>query len=204
VAHRKRRKAGSLDMGPPDIPSPWKLTKRDVARCELIAAVNLFFNDGDPVVVHLLAAACEDICVPIARSAGQQAFRDQVEQMVRPEYLESWRVRMKAPYNFFKHGGTDPDEELDFFDPISNDMKLLGASYDHLRAFGDIPMQATIFMGWHLAQYPQLLTDYGVGLFGRILSEFEGLDESGRKNLARDMLPAAAIVERQRSEAKQS
>lgn len=130
------------------------------------------------------------------------SFRDQIEEMVRPEYLESWRLRQKAPYNFFKHGGADPDQELDFFDPRANDMKLLSACYDHLRAFEDIPMQATVFMGWHLAEYPQLLTDYGTGLFGSILDEFKGLDEGGRWRLARQMLPAAAIVERQRLQSK--
>lgn len=191
-----------MDMGPPDVPSPWKLTKRDVARRELLTAVDLFFNGGDPVVVHLLVAACEDICVPIVRNKGQKAFRDEIEDMVRPEYLESWRVRQKAPYNFFKHGSADPDEELEFFDPRANDMKLLGTCYDHLRAFGDIPMQATVFMGWHMAEYPQLLSDYGSTLFGPIIGEFKGLDQKGRSALARRMLPAAAIVERQRAEQK--
>src|SRR5689334_8094756 len=111
-------------MGPPDTPSPWRLTRRDVAKRELIAATYLFLNDGDPVVVHLLVAACEDICLPVVRSKGLKSFAEQIEELVKPEYVDSWRDRMKAPYNFFKHGGSDPDEELDFFDPRTNDMKL--------------------------------------------------------------------------------
>lgn len=189
-------------MGPPELPTPWKLTRREVAGRELVTAIQLFFNDGDPVVVHLIAAACEDICVPIVRGKGQKPFRDEIEEMVRPEYLESWRLRQKAPYNFFKHGGANPDEELDFFDPRMNDMKLMSACYDYLRAFGNIPMPATVFMGWHLAEYPQLLTDYGAKLFGRITDEFKGLDQNDRLNLARKLLPAAAIIERERRESK--
>lgn len=185
-------------MGPPDKPSPWRLTRRDVAKRELVAAIDLFFNEGDPVIVHLLVAACEDNCVPVVRAKGLKAFRDEIEGMVRPEYIESWRVRMKAPYNFFKHGGSDPDEELDFFDPQTNDMKLFGTTYDYLRAFGEIPMQATVFMGWHIATYPELLTEHGAALFGRITQEFDGLSAAQRRARARELLPSATIVEQQK------
>ena len=186
MAHRSRKKSSALEMGPPDRPSPWRLTRRDVARRELCAAIEMFFNAGDPVVVHLLVAACEDICIPVARKAGRKPFRDEIDEMVKPEYLGSWRERQKAPYNFFKHGGADPDEVLPFFDPKMNDMKIFGATQDYLRAFQELPTSATVFVGWHMATYPALLTEFGQKMFGTILDEFSGMDETQRRAHARE------------------
>jgi hypothetical protein len=79
-------------------------------------------------------------------------------------------------------------------------MKLFSTIYDYLRAFGQVPMPATVFMGWHTATYPQLLTEHGTALFGRIMREFEGLGPEQKMSLAREMLPAAKIVEQQRAD----
>lgn len=170
--------------------SPLLLTRREVARRELVKAIWEFFSGGDPVVIHLLAAAARDVCAPVARATGRQTFADLFDQVVVPEYRDSMRDFLRGPYNFFKHGGSNPDEQLPYFNPVLNDMLLLEACADYREAFGVCEREMAVFLSWHMITYPDVLNEHGKVWLPQISEGFSGLDAAGRMSLCRELLDA--------------
>ena len=188
MASRRRRDKNSKQIEHSGTGSPLKLSRRDVARRELVHAIELHFDQGDPVVIHLLAAASRDVSAPVARAAGKRVFGDVMEEFVRPEYLASWKAFVRTPYNFFKHGGADPEKELAYFDPTTNDMLILEAYADYREAFGKHENEMNLFLAWHVVTYPDMLNELGMSLRDVVSKGFEGLDAQGRLKRGRDVL----------------
>ncbi len=190
MAARKRgRKRKAIVRAP--APSPTGLTRKEVARRELVHAIREFFNDDDRVVVHLLGSASLAVAVPVLRAKGIKPLHDHFEELVREEYRDSWREMANEPYNFFKHGGANPEEELASFDPRLNDMLLWQASTEYMRAFGDVETEMAILLAWHAASYPNLLTDEGKMAYAPMLQAFEDIYPHERKRRARELLAEA-------------
>lgn len=84
------------------------LTKASVARTQLETAISLWFNYGDPMSIHTLAAAAHKVYHRIGSKAGA------------PTLIETWKKSLsKKDYdravkaeNFAKHASRDPDEQL--------------------------------------------------------------------------------------------
>ncbi|MES1202718.1 MAG: hypothetical protein ABUS57_14880 [Pseudomonadota bacterium] len=189
MANRSKQKPGELPIDRSSVSSPMKLTRREVARRELAKGIREFFLEGDPVVVHLLASASRDISEAVAKSSGIRVFSDAIKDVVLPEYQAAFRKMIKEPYNFFKHGGSDPNEEVPYFDPASNDMLLLEACSNYEGAFGVSEMEAIVFKTWHALTYPDLLNDHGKQLLPEAaLSLLDGMSRSDSLRMARALL----------------
>lgn len=190
MASRHKKNAQDKQFDRIDKESPLKISRRDVAKRELVHAIQLHFDEGDPVVIHLLAFAARDVCAPIVKATGRQTFAETVEQMVKPEFLKAWRENLRVPYNFFKHGGADPDKELRYFDPVANDMLLLEVCADYRSAFDVTEKEMLVFQAWHIVTYLDILNEYGQQLLDKVSKGFEGLDAKGRLKRGREILDA--------------
>jgi hypothetical protein len=55
-------------------PAKITITKIEGARRQIEAATRLWFEDGDPVVIHTLAAAGHHVCHDIVKAKGKKSW----------------------------------------------------------------------------------------------------------------------------------
>ena len=99
-----------------------KLTKTEVATRQLDTAIKLFFDAGDAVSIHTLAAASLTVFGDILEQIGQTSWREQTlkeyPNLTKPQFLKILRTAQ----NFFKHAARDHDESLEFSDTHNDAM----------------------------------------------------------------------------------
>ncbi len=92
------------------------LTKFQVAESQLLTAIRLYFEDGDPVSVHTLISAANEIldilCKHNGLGEGAVSFgiKDVENVKVKKKILDA----VNRSKNFFKHSTKNPDEVIEF------------------------------------------------------------------------------------------
>ena len=89
-----------------------RLTKLDVARRQLRTAIVMFLGDQDPVSVHTLASAAQDVLRGMLKARGEQGSLIKATDLVKTEGLKLWHQLAHQEQNFFKHADRDPDGVL--------------------------------------------------------------------------------------------
>jgi hypothetical protein len=91
------------------------ITKLEAAEREIVTAIQLFFEGGDQIAVHVLAAAARTITSILCEKRGIKSFLDDVKDQF-PEQPKRDLYRMMTRHaNFFKHADDDPDDVLEDF-----------------------------------------------------------------------------------------
>jgi hypothetical protein len=109
------------------------VTKESAARSQLETAIRLWFNDGDPVSIHTLAAAANELLNRVGSKFGKQSpVQKYIE--ARPEVVGK---RLRKAQNFFKHAYTDLNERLDY-DPAHGDLLILDSILLYHALFGSM------------------------------------------------------------------
>jgi hypothetical protein len=109
------------------------LAKLDVARRQLVTAVQLFFDGGDPISVYSLAANAWEVIDALCGRAGVSSMSSDTRGHI-PEGKDLKRDYINSPYrNFFKHADRDPEGVLDGFDESNVDSILFLAVEDYIR-----------------------------------------------------------------------
>ena len=141
-----------------------RITKPDVVARQLAVAVRLFFEGGDPVVIHTLIAAAHQILVDLGKTHGIGSTVKNTAGLSQSEVQEFLRG-INYPFNFFKHADRDSDDRINI-GPLSRLTQdfIMDAVIMLQRLTGDIPLEAKIFWHWFVAKYPQ---------------EFDNLPEDG-------------------------
>lgn len=128
-----------------------KITKIDAARKQLVSAVQMFFNNGDPVSVHTLATSAWEIVYTLSKREGIEGLSSETEgrlttgKRLREDYINK-------PYrNFFKHADRDPDAVLEDFTDEANDPILILLCEDYNRYCPKAPIESQLFPIWFLA-----------------------------------------------------
>ena len=95
------------------------ISKIDAAKRQLHTAIELWFRDGDPVSIHTLVSAAQEILLPIAKA--KKTFLGVFDTIyIVPGKEEEYFAWMRIHQNFFKHGSIDPDETI-MFNPEADD-----------------------------------------------------------------------------------
>lgn len=101
------------------------ISKFEAAERQLLQAIDLFFQDGDPISVHTLTEAASQILYDLRGRYGVESIvRD--SDWIRDEYKNEWKRHLARSKNFFKHADKDPDG-VHKFDPRINDYALIDA-----------------------------------------------------------------------------
>lgn len=117
-----------------------EVSKIDAARRQLLAAIRLYFLNGDAVAIHTLTAAALNVLVDLSKHRGVDhplSMRSIVET-IRPELRQGFWNKLRAAERFFKHADKDPDGVL-AFDTESTEFLLLQAVASH-HALTDEPV----------------------------------------------------------------
>lgn len=130
-------------------------SKFDVAERQLLQAILLFFNNGDPISIHTLTEAAGQVLSDIGEQHGAVSFI-RTNDMVRPEKQKEWLKNMFKSRNFFKHANNDQNETHEFKSEL-NDFSLLDAvNMYHSIKKSWVP-ETIAFQVWFSANYPHLL-----------------------------------------------
>lgn len=131
------------------------LTKIDVARRQLVTAINLLFNGNDPVSAYSLAANAWEIIDELCNRKGIESASAQTQEHL-PQGKSLKRNYINSPdRNFFKHADFDPDGVLKDFDESKVDAVVFLAVEDYLRLLKKSPVEFQVFQLWYLASHPE-------------------------------------------------
>lgn len=132
------------------------IQKLEAARRNLAAAVHLFFERGDPIAVHTLAAAAQGVIRDVAKSRGltrASILHDHPD--IPATARKQWISILNAPRNFFKHADKDPDGTLEF-DEKENETLLLDACLTFTELSDEGQSEASVYLGWFTTANPTL------------------------------------------------
>jgi hypothetical protein len=165
------------------------ITKLDVAEREIVAAVQLLFDGGDPIPVYTLAAAAREITTTLCEKRGMRSMIDAIhEEHPHMTRKDIYREASKHAA-FFKHAKTDPDGTLDDFDPTEADVVLWMACFDFGRLCGGKPTEADAFELWFYA-VRELLGPLGIGDIDE-LRDITKMPRAAQIEMGRRMLVSA-------------
>jgi len=133
-----------------------RIEKLEAARRNLAAAVRLFFEQGDPIAIHTLAAAAQGVIRDVARTRGlahTSILHDHPD--IPADTQKEWIKILNAPRNFFKHADADPNGTLEF-DESANETLLLDACLILSEVSDSALSEANVYLGWFTTANPRL------------------------------------------------
>lgn len=138
-----------------------QVTKMGAGEKQLKEAITLFFEDRDPISIHTLIFAANEIFYQLARAKGiKNTMRD--ADAIAKANIPGLKERLRASANFFKHAGRDPHKVHTFF--TEENVHFLADScmlYFKL-ASKWIPesrycTESKVFMIWFMQKYPHIV-----------------------------------------------
>lgn len=153
------------------------ISKLEAAERQLRQAVRLFFQRGDDVAVHTLAAASYQIVSDICKIKGiHREMEDSpiLEEMgVKGEVLAA----MREPQNFFKHADKDPEGTVRFSPPLSTFLILYSIQYFYAITGKQFP-EGQVFRVWFFLLYPDRAPPETKALLSKIHKDVRSDDYS--------------------------
>lgn len=130
-----------------------QLTKRTVAKRQLVTAIRLFFVNRDPVSVFTLAANAWEVVDELCNRNGIDSASNQTRSHLEAGKDLKYNY-VNSPYrNFFKHADRDPDGVLEDFTDEACDGLLFLATEDYIRLNKASPIELQVFQLWYLGVY---------------------------------------------------
>jgi len=169
------------------------ITKLDGARRHLDAAIKLFFEGHDPLVIHTLASAAQGTLRDIARATRAEHLSILHDNPRIPEeFRKDWINALNKPRNFFKHADKDPQGELEF-DESANIDTLLDAVLLYGTVSGEYLSSASVFIGWFTTKNPEM----GNAIAGNQIGEFAVRNNISPedKNAFLELIDAKILIE---------
>jgi hypothetical protein len=150
-----------------------KISKLDAARRQILTAIRLYFNHGDIVSMHTLAAAAFKITQNICDSDEKlpDSLSDWVDELMKPEYKKTFWNKLHETANFFKHADRDPDTVHELY-PEQTENLLFFAVYQYRHLTGEWSPEIRLFSTWYMMHHPdsfntsQEVIKLGKDLFG--------------------------------------
>ena len=142
------------------------LTKIQVARSQLMTALDLFTRDKDPISVHCLACGGGEVIEGLAEAKTDQVFATHILK-TQPDMDRVKVRRMRNVYwNAFKHFSDrdglprDDEELLRSFDDTKNDAALFIGWWDYGVLQKKMPVAAQVFQVWWYALNEDKVSKY--------------------------------------------
>jgi len=134
-----------------------KISKLDAARRQLLTAIRLYFNDGDVVSTHTLAAAALKITQNICDSSPDLAdsVTSWVDAYIKPERKKEFWRKLHETANFFKHAKNDPDAVHEFC-PEETENILFLAACQYYNLSWELLVEMRLFGIWYQLIHPDI------------------------------------------------
>lgn len=134
------------------------ISKLDAAKRQLEIFIRLYFNSGDPVAMHTLAAAAFGIIRDLnQKRGGSPTLHETIFENVKPEHHKLFREKLSEAQNFFKHADRDHEATLEF-NPDSTEFVAMDACFKYTELTGELPPLFHIFRGWMMMTHQNIFT----------------------------------------------
>ena len=164
-----------------------KLTKIDAARSQLATAINLFFDDVDPISVHSLACASAEILETICRKNGKQTFFAHMRESNPKFTSKKIRETLNKCKNWFKHADKDHGDVLTDFSDVLNDYAIFMASHDYGSIENWKPIEIQVFQLWFSTVYKKHM-DPRLGIVQQLFPDMDKKNRREQKLLGKNVL----------------
>jgi hypothetical protein len=171
------------------------LDKTHVARRQLGAALALFLEDLDPIVVHALACTAGEVAEYLAVKASGQPFTARALATFRNNSWRDIRRTRNQFWSSFRYATTHNDDQdgyirlISGFSDLQNDHALLVGWYDLMLASKKLPIEAQMFQSWYFALYPEKLgSEADVSRYETLFPGLRDLARSEQKKALRDAI----------------
>lgn len=144
------------------------LTKEEVARRQIDCAIQMYFENDDPIATHVIANAGWSIARDVCRDKNKPDAIQTLESVIRSDKRKEVRDKIREPYNFFKHADRDASDQLEHFDEVQTEWVLILAEWDYCTAFEQRTPFMLAYRSWAFARYPSVFLEGNEG--GRIVS----------------------------------
>ncbi|WP_116135702.1 hypothetical protein [Trinickia diaoshuihuensis] len=135
------------------------VTKIAAVRRQLVTAIRLFFDGGDPVSVYTLASNAWEIIDVLCTNAGVDSFSKQARENLPRGHTLTYYVNQPCR-NFFKHAEQDPNPESSVELREDNVAAILFlAVEDYIRFREGGPVEAQVFQLWFIAVFPEKVAE---------------------------------------------
>ena len=133
------------------------LDKSEVARRQLITAIELFFHDKDAVSAHTLSQAAHEILDELCVKAGlQRGVVSEGLKNLDDTTRKKYRDQINEAKNYFKHADRDADCVLEWDPEVAIHFIIDAVSLYKRLSNGKSTCEMFIFSFWYRATYPQL------------------------------------------------
>jgi hypothetical protein len=135
------------------------IDKLDVARRQIVAAVRLFFEEGDPVAIHTLVAPAHQVLVDIGESKGIHGGIKNAKALQSPD-AKKYLASINFAFNFIKHADRDGDAKINVspLPELTSDFLMDGILLLQLIT-GKLPIEAKVFWIWFVSTRPAEFED---------------------------------------------
>ncbi len=144
------------------------VNKLEASRRQLVQAIKCFFNSGDMVAIHTLAAASRqilgDICIANGKKRDLEDSDDfsSLDSKSKKELISS----LREPQNFLKHADKDPNGALEFNVELT-ELFIHDACQLYKSINGKLFKEGMVFQLWMFKKYPDKFG--GVGSVKKIV-----------------------------------
>jgi hypothetical protein len=135
-------------------PVTQSLTKLQVARAQLVMALDLFVRDKDPISIHCLACGGGEVIEGLAELYDHETFATHILQTqpqinrkkIRKARIQYWNAF--KPFSDRKGLQREDEELLKGFDDRQNNIALFIGWWDYLSLLKKLPVAAQVFQAW--------------------------------------------------------
>ena len=132
-----------------------QLSKLEAARRQLETAIKLYFEYGDEVSIHALAAAAYSLIRDINEHRGGEPMLKDLHLFLSDGLAREFRKYINRPENFLKHADKDPDG-VDDLEPRWTEALLWEASRKYCEMTGEQNKLMLTFVFWFVERQPEL------------------------------------------------
>lgn len=138
---------------------PEKITKLASAERLLKTSVDLFFEDGDMLSIHVLSSAAHEVLRVPLKKKEKRASLMKDSGVVRPEKTKEFHDMIHETQNFLKHGAKDPDRTLDYY-KAESPFFLFDAIQMYYQLTGNLKYKKfALFVLWFKLEHRDILDD---------------------------------------------
>lgn len=164
------------------------ISKLDAAKRQLETVIRMYFNSGDPVSMHTLAAAGYTVVRDINKKrGGKPMLREGLFEHVEPEHHKLLHDKLVEAENFFKHADRDHDATLGF-NPDMTEFLIMDACYRYAELTGEMPPLFQIYSGWMMMTHQEIFA-HPKDKQQKIATAAKTFVSTGRASYFKDMLP---------------
>lgn len=133
------------------------VSKLECARRQMEVAIRLYFFYNDPVSIHTLVDASNNILNDFCVKTGIfESQRERFLNCIKPEKKDEMRRALNKPANFFKHSNRDHDEIFEF-NTMMTEIELLDCCVMYEGLTKDRNIFIEMFKNWFFIIHPELL-----------------------------------------------